>query len=147
MSLDKWLPIETAPKDYEPCWYALEVRRKNGESWWEYYALYLDDEGELHEMSGDPFSTWALSDFTHWMPLADPPTAGVDPANNESCSPQIPVEANALERERALSDALAERLKPHVCQMKHCADTGHLKDKDALAQYTASRSNALGGRD
>ncbi len=79
--MSDWQPIATAPKDGETRLYAVEVHGAKGASWWEYYALYLDDDSELNEISGDPFTTWSLEDFTHWMPLPQPPAES--PAHKE----------------------------------------------------------------
>lgn len=64
----EWLPIETAPRDGGLYLYAVSVMHTiTGHQNWEYYALQLDDEGNLWDMCGDYFDAWQYEDFSHWM--------------------------------------------------------------------------------
>lgn len=72
MSKTKWQPIESAPRD-EPILLALTVRNnKSGAEWWEMHSAWVrSDDEQIGSYGSDP--GWTLEDFTHWMPLPDPP--------------------------------------------------------------------------
>ena len=66
-----WQPIESAPRD-EPFLAALEVHHnKTGQSWWEMHTIWIDSE--TGEINSDNDAGWSAGDYTHWMPLPDPP--------------------------------------------------------------------------
>lgn len=66
-----WQLIETAPVD-EPFLAALEVRNnKTGNQWWEQHVVLIDSE--TGELSSDTEAGWSAGDYTHWMPLPEPP--------------------------------------------------------------------------
>lgn len=69
----EWQPIETAPND------VIHVRGMWVHSahtglpiYWTADAGYPDDEGDFIYTCGEP-TGWRSDDYTHWMPLPDPP--------------------------------------------------------------------------
>ena len=61
----EWQPIETAPRDGTP----VDLFHKDG--------FRLTDEWWVYEEDGEGFWSGSLcpdSEFTHWMPLPNPPT-------------------------------------------------------------------------
>ena len=68
----EWQPIETAPKDGTPHVRGLWVTsNRTGARWWESIAGYVDDDGEFVDHDGN--APWHGDDYTHWMPLPEPP--------------------------------------------------------------------------
>jgi len=67
--MSDWQPIETAPKDGTEFLAAIQVHNTRGDEWWERHVVAVDDAtGDL--ISDQP---WSLGDYSHWMPLPDPP--------------------------------------------------------------------------
>lgn len=71
--MSEWQPIETAPKDATYHVRGLWVHRSDtGERLcWECVAGYIDEYGDFVDHGGD--APWRADDYTHWMPLPEPP--------------------------------------------------------------------------
>lgn len=68
----QWQPIETAPKDDTLHVRGLIVRNKRyGNSWWEAICGRIDDDGEFLDHDGN--APWRAEDYSHWIPLPEPP--------------------------------------------------------------------------
>lgn len=67
-----WRPIASAPKDGTDFIAAIKVRyRRGGAFTWRLDILAMDPEtGDIED---DRYSGWRFEDYTHWMPLPDPP--------------------------------------------------------------------------
>ncbi len=70
---DQWHPIATAPEDDR-----LHVRGLYVYSYsnahpplWEAICGRLDDDGDFVDHDGS--APWRADDYTHWMPLPEPP--------------------------------------------------------------------------
>lgn len=70
--MSEWQPIETAPNDGTLHVRGLIVRSAiRGRQWWEAIAGRMNDDGEF--VDHDDNSPWRAEDYTHWMPLPEPP--------------------------------------------------------------------------
>jgi hypothetical protein len=73
-----WQPIETAPgvPHIRGLWVYVKRAEFPDYPYWDCYAGFLDDEtGEWTTLCGDDCG-WSADDFTHWMPLPEPPSEG-----------------------------------------------------------------------
>lgn len=69
--MGEWQKIETAPTDGTEFLAAVEVHDQQGNWWWERNVISIDDEtGDVP--TSDPHG-WTLEDYSHWMPLPEPP--------------------------------------------------------------------------
>lgn len=66
-SREAWRPIKTAPKDGNFHFYGLHVTNPRM-TWFEAYYLARNEEGEMIQTCGDPFSEWSFDDFEVWSP-------------------------------------------------------------------------------
>ena len=71
--MSEWMPIATAPKDGSHFFAILTVRNSALRiERMEFYVISIDEE--THEVSHyGEYVGWDLHDFTHWMPLPEPP--------------------------------------------------------------------------
>ncbi len=70
----EWQEIETAPKDETTFLAAIAVYNNvTNRTTWE-YALIFYDEGQF-QFFNDADTGWYAEDYTHWMPLPDPPSS------------------------------------------------------------------------
>ena len=67
-----WQPIETEPGDGNFRFYGLHIVSKQM-TWFEAYYLARNEEGEMVQTCGDPFSEWSFEDFEVWAPAPVPP--------------------------------------------------------------------------
>jgi hypothetical protein len=66
-----WQPIETAPKDDVLHVRGLIVRNlASGAEWWEAICGRMED-GDFVDHDGN--APWRAEDYTHWLPLPEPP--------------------------------------------------------------------------
>jgi len=71
--MNKWQPIETAPRDGTPI-LAWPIRAIHGVVPYVVVALDLENGGKVHETWIEAAGTeWATYYPTHWMPLPDAP--------------------------------------------------------------------------
>lgn len=69
----RWRPIETAPREgihIRGLW----VKTLTGWNWQQFMGV-LDECGDFIEPEGDYNFGWDSDDYTHWMPLPEPPKA------------------------------------------------------------------------
>ncbi|RVQ21809.1 DUF551 domain-containing protein [Sinorhizobium meliloti] len=86
--MSEWQPIETAPKDGTPIVvlrpkcdfgrYARVVVAQWGDEqqafiWAEHFDVFEDDMDEKDEKGFYVFDPFESNEFTHWMPLPEPP--------------------------------------------------------------------------
>jgi hypothetical protein len=69
--MSEWQPIDTAPKDGTPHLRGLWVNTSTGDVW-DIDAGYIDDHGDFLDLFGDVLG-WDVEDYSHWMPLPEPP--------------------------------------------------------------------------
>lgn len=70
-----WMPISSAPKD-EEILAAIQVRHKDGRTWWERHVIVIDSEtSTICDM--DFHHGWEAFDYEVWQPL--PPTPDAHP--------------------------------------------------------------------
>jgi hypothetical protein len=67
-----WQPIETAPKDGTAILAAIQVtNNRTGSQFWERHVIAADDE--TGDVDVDFDHGWHWDDYSHWMPLPEPP--------------------------------------------------------------------------
>lgn len=70
----EWQPIETAPKDgtihIRGLWVTVKgVKAKE----FQQFIGFIDEDGDFKDMVYFDDFGWAAKDYTHWMPLPEPP--------------------------------------------------------------------------
>lgn len=71
-----WRSIKDDPPPMDG---ALHVRglwvtsNRTGAKWWEAISGHVDDDGDFVDY--DENAPWRVDDYTHWMPLPEPPNA------------------------------------------------------------------------
>lgn len=73
-----WQPIESAPKDGRGHLRGLWVTMKrtglpDAKQWRSYVGYVHDQSGAFLDLDYDQDFGWEADDFTHWMPLPEPP--------------------------------------------------------------------------
>ena len=74
--MSEWQPIKTAPTDgsvFIAGVYVNHYSRRNDTftKSWDCQVVWIDDE--TGEISGDCNAGFLIGDYTHWMPIPDPP--------------------------------------------------------------------------
>jgi hypothetical protein len=70
--MSEWHPMETAPTDGTHILAAVEVHSNITDTcWWEIHIIGVDDE--TGDVDSDLYQGWNWGDYTHWMPLPQPP--------------------------------------------------------------------------
>lgn len=80
--MTEWQPIETWVDDGEQhirgVWVTNNV---TGKDHWEQFLGHVhEDSWDFVDHNGDDFG-WGMGDYTHWMPVAEPPSVKETPGN------------------------------------------------------------------
>ena len=73
LEAEQWQPIETAPKDGAVHIRGLWVNVKNAPQEFQQFIGCINDDGDFVDPDYYDDFGWAADDYTHWMPLPEPP--------------------------------------------------------------------------
>ena len=74
--MSDWQLIETAPKDkahIRGLWVTCFRNTPQEHTVWQQFIGDIDEDGDFVDIEGGYCFGWNVNDYTHWMPLPEPP--------------------------------------------------------------------------